>query len=86
MLQHPGDSFVGRSFGTAGLVNSTIWLPSHAVSFLNSQELGNASPNTFVTQVIYLHIVIAAVRGDIPYFHPKLHIYRAKLYTNVPAN
>ena len=47
MLQHPGGSFVGRSFGTAGLVNSTIWLPSHAVSFLNSQELGNASPNTF---------------------------------------
>ena len=26
MLQHPGGSFVGRSFGTAGLVNSTIWL------------------------------------------------------------
>ena len=47
MLQHPGGSFVGISFGTAGLVNSTIWLPSHAVSFLNSQELGNASPNTF---------------------------------------
>ena len=50
MLQHPGGSFVGRSFGTAGLVNSTIWLPSHAVSFLNFQELGNASPNTFAPQ------------------------------------
>ena len=52
MLQHPGGSFVGRSFGTAGLVNSTIWLPSHAVSFLNSQELGNASPNTFAPQKV----------------------------------
>ena len=49
MLQHPGGNFVGRSFATAGLVNS-IWLPSHAVSFLNSQELGNASPNTFAPQ------------------------------------
>ena len=46
MLQHPGGSFVGKSFGTAGLVNSTIIM--HAVSFLNSQELGNASPITFL--------------------------------------
>ena len=57
----------------------------YQVWFLNSQELGNASPNTFATQVICLHTLAAADRGDIPYFHPKLHMYRAKLYTNVPA-
>ena len=61
MLQHPGGSFVGRSFATAGLVNSTIWLSSHAVSFLNSQELGNASPNTFAPQKKCLFGVPAAV-------------------------
>ena len=61
MLQHPGGSFVGRSFGTAGLVNSTIWLPSHAVSFLTSQELGNASPNIFAPQKKCLFGVSAAV-------------------------
>ena len=63
MLQHPGGSFVGtRSFGTAGLVNSTIRLPSHAVSFLKLPRTNLEMPAlTLLHLKKYLFGVSAAV-------------------------
>ena len=49
-----------RSFSALWLI--FLWRVTYQVWFLNSQELGNATPNTFATQV---HSLIAADRGDL---------------------